>query len=79
MLRLGTFNLYLQFGDNEASTPYAFALVEHRLPDKIRLRMQLDGEIKRVDKDVVSTSKRFLNMRSLIVEQQKTWNIMKVM
>ncbi|KVI10967.1 hypothetical protein Ccrd_010619 [Cynara cardunculus var. scolymus] len=68
-----------KFGDdNELPTTYAFALVEHRLPDKIRLRMQLDGEIKRVDTDESSSSKRLLKMRSLIVEQNKTWSIMKI-
>lgn len=68
-----------KFGDDkELPTTYAFALVENRLPDKIRLRMQLDGEIKRVDTDEFNTSKRLLKMRSLIVEQNKTWSIMKI-
>ncbi|XP_071697081.1 probable helicase MAGATAMA 3 [Rutidosis leptorrhynchoides] len=64
-----------KFGENDT---YAFALVEHRLPDKIRLRLQLHVEIKRVDKDEVSSSKRLLKMRSLIVEIKQTWNIMKI-
>ncbi|KAI3770289.1 hypothetical protein L6452_01416 [Arctium lappa] len=68
-----------KFGDDkELPTTYAFALVEHRLPDKIRLRMQLDEEIKRVDTDELNASKRLLKMRSLIVEQNKTWSIMKI-
>ncbi|KAL7592596.1 hypothetical protein Lser_V15G34181 [Lactuca serriola] len=68
-----------KFGDDkELPTTYAFALVEHRLPDKIRLRMQLDGELKRVDKDEFNTSKRLMNMRSLIGEQNKPWSIMKI-
>ncbi|KAJ9561302.1 hypothetical protein OSB04_006462 [Centaurea solstitialis] len=68
-----------KFGDDkELTTAYAFALVEHRQPDKIRLRMQLDGEIKRVDREDFTSSKRLMKMRSLIVEQGKTWSMKKV-
>nr|XP_043622899.1 probable helicase MAGATAMA 3 [Erigeron canadensis] len=71
-----------KFGDGEKiPTAYAFALVEDRRPDRIRLRMQLDREIKRVDIDEVSPSKRnnrLSRMRSLIVELKKSWSIMKI-
>lgn len=69
----------MQFGDDKKRpTAYAFAMVEHRLPDKLRLRMHLDGEIKRVDTNDVTTSKSLLNVRSRIREQNKSWHIMKV-
>lgn len=73
-------HIFVQFGDDtKLPTTYAFALVEQRLPDKIRLRMQLNGETKRVDTNEVTTSKSLLKVRSLIVEQKKTWYIMKVL
>ncbi|KAI7747676.1 hypothetical protein M8C21_029014 [Ambrosia artemisiifolia] len=68
-----------KFGDDKKRPiAYAFALVEHRLPDKLRLRMHLDGEIKRVHTNEVTTSKTLLKVRSRITEQQKPWHIMKV-
>ncbi|KAM7499180.1 hypothetical protein LguiA_023594 [Lonicera macranthoides] len=59
-------------------TTYAFALVEHRQTDKIRLRMQLSGEIKGVNTDEAVACARLSTMRSLVGELQKTWSIMKI-
>lgn len=71
--------LILQFeGGIEVPTTYAFALVEHRQTDKIRLRMQLSGEIKGVNTDEAVACARLSTMRSLVGELQKTWSIMKV-
>ncbi|XP_076960265.1 putative helicase MAGATAMA 3 [Bidens hawaiensis] len=64
--------------DNKRPTTYAFALVEHRVADKLRLRMQLDGEIKRVSTNDVTTSKRLLNVRSRITNTDVGWHVMKV-
>nr|GEZ03421.1 hypothetical protein [Tanacetum cinerariifolium] len=64
--------------DAKKITKYAFALVEHRLPDKIRLRMQLDGEIKRVDKNVASASKRLSEVRTDIMQTKNNfWSFKK--
>ncbi|KAJ8768098.1 hypothetical protein K2173_021038 [Erythroxylum novogranatense] len=49
---------------------YAFALVEHRQHNLLRLRMYLEGEIKHLDENVVDSS-RLLNMRSHITSPLK--------
>ncbi|KAF5781649.1 putative P-loop containing nucleoside triphosphate hydrolase, DNA2/NAM7 helicase, helicase [Helianthus annuus] len=66
-----------KFEVDKLSTAYAFALVEHRLPDKLRLRLHLDGEIKRVHTNKVTTSKSLSKVRSRITEQ-KSWYIQKI-
>ncbi|KAK2992800.1 hypothetical protein RJ640_009097 [Escallonia rubra] len=65
-------------GDTELPTTYAFALVEHRQPDKIRLRMHLSEEVKRNNTAEVKSSPRLLSMRPLVSEIQKYWCIMKI-
>ncbi|KAD3067329.1 hypothetical protein E3N88_35209 [Mikania micrantha] len=64
--------------DKKRPTTYAFALVEHRLHDKLRLRLHLDGEIKRVNTNEATTSKTLLKVRSRITEQKISWYIMKI-
>ncbi|KAK3012179.1 hypothetical protein RJ639_010874 [Escallonia herrerae] len=65
-------------GDTELPATYAFALVEHRQPDKIRLRMHLSEEVKRNNTAEVKSSPRLLSMRPLVSEIQKYWWIMKI-
>ncbi|KAK9069562.1 hypothetical protein SSX86_011466 [Deinandra increscens subsp. villosa] len=68
-----------KLGDNKKRfNTYAFALVENRLPDKLRLRMHLDGEIKRVYTNEVSTSKNLLQVRSRVTKLKSSWHIMKI-
>lgn len=58
-----------KFGDGkELPIAYGFALVEHRQDGKIRLRMNLSGEVKGFNTDEVQSCSRLLNMRPLITE-----------
>lgn len=69
-----------QIGDGrKLPTNYAFALVEHRQHDKIRLRMHLTGGVKRVNTDEVEPSQRLSNMCPLVREKNRGWSIMKVL
>lgn len=69
----------LQFGEGkEIPTAYAFALVEHRQHDKIRLRMHLSGEAKGCNVDEFQSCPRLLNMHPLITEVRRHFFIMKV-
>lgn len=71
--------IILQFGEGkEIPTAYAFALVEHRQQDKIRLRMNLSGEARGVNVDEFQSCPRLLNMLPLITEVQRCFFIMKV-
>lgn len=71
--------LVVQFGEGrELPTAYAFGLVEHRQHDKIRLRMNLSGEVKGFNTDEVQSCPRLLNMHPLITEVQRYFFIMKV-
>ncbi|CAA3033281.1 probable helicase MAGATAMA 3, partial [Olea europaea subsp. europaea] len=58
-------------------TAYAFALVEHCQHDKIKLRLNLSGELKGLSTDDAQTSSRLLNMRPLVSEVQKYLYILK--
>lgn len=62
----------------EIPTTYAFALVEHRQQDKIRLRMNLSGEAKGFNVDEFQSCPRLLNMKPLITEVQRHFFIMKI-
>ncbi|KAG8368732.1 hypothetical protein BUALT_Bualt15G0076600 [Buddleja alternifolia] len=57
--------------DKGLPTAYAFALVEHRQQDKIRLRLHLSGEVKRFNTDDVQTCSRLLSMIPLVNEVRK--------
>ncbi|KAI5661475.1 hypothetical protein M9H77_20798 [Catharanthus roseus] len=68
-----------KFGEGrELPTAYAFGLVEHRQHDKIRLRMNLSGEVKGFNTDEVQSCPRLLNMHPLITEVQRYFFIMKI-
>ncbi|XP_073285730.1 probable helicase MAGATAMA 3 [Primulina huaijiensis] len=68
-----------KFGEGkELPTAYAFALVEHRQQDKLRLRLYLSGEVKRFDTDDVQTCARLLNMLPLVCEVQKYLYVLKI-
>lgn len=71
--------LILQLGEGKVlPTAYAFALVEHCQHDKIKLRLNLSGELKGLSTDDAQTSSRLLNMRPLVSEVQKYLYILKV-
>ncbi|KAL2454450.1 putative helicase MAGATAMA 3 [Abeliophyllum distichum] len=59
-------------------TAYAFALVEHCQHDKIRVRLNLSGELEGLNTYGVQTSSRLLNMRPLVSEAQKYLYILKI-
>ncbi|XP_073133185.1 probable helicase MAGATAMA 3 [Henckelia pumila] len=68
-----------KFGEGkELPTTYAFALVEHRQQDKIRLRLYLSGEVKNLDPDDVQTCSRLLKMLPLVCEVQKYFYVLKI-
>lgn len=68
-----------KLGEGKAlPTAYAFALVEHCQHDKIKLRLNLCGELKGLSTDDVQTSSRLLNMRPLVSEVQKYLYILKI-
>lgn len=70
---------YLQFGEGKRlPTAYAFALVEDRRPDKIRLRMYLSGEVKQLSTEETEACPRLLNMRPLVTENAKLLHVLKV-
>uniref|UniRef100_A0A803LMN9 Helicase MAGATAMA 3 n=1 Tax=Chenopodium quinoa TaxID=63459 RepID=A0A803LMN9_CHEQI len=64
-------------GDRFPET-YAFALVEHRQIDSLRLRMFLQGEVKGTDTNRTVSSKRLANMRSCIKVEQIILHMSKV-
>lgn len=69
----------LQFGDGKRlPTAYAFALVEDRRPDKIRLRMHLSGEVKQLNTQEIEACSRLLSMRPLVTENAKLLHVLKV-
>ncbi|XVE94014.1 hypothetical protein REPUB_Repub01dG0243700 [Reevesia pubescens] len=53
-------------GSKKLPTTYAFALVEHRQKNLLRLRMYLAGEFTRVNPDVEKNSERLIRMQALI-------------
>lgn len=59
-------------------TRYAFALVEHRQHDMIRLRLYLTGEVKGYNTDEVETCPRLLSMLRIVSEVKKQFYITKV-
>ncbi|KAL0357121.1 UNVERIFIED_CONTAM: putative helicase MAGATAMA 3 [Sesamum calycinum] len=68
-----------KFGEGkQLPTTYAFALVEHRQQDKIRLRLYLGGEVKRYNTDAIETCPRLLNMLPIVTEVQKYFYVMKI-
>ncbi|KAK4476866.1 hypothetical protein RD792_016030 [Penstemon davidsonii] len=76
-LKMGS--LTLQFGEGkQLPTTYAFALVEHRQQDKIRLRLHLSGEFNRYNTDDIRTCPRLLNMVPLVTEVNKIFYVMKI-
>ncbi|CAK9151214.1 unnamed protein product [Ilex paraguariensis] len=67
-----------KFGEaKELPTTYAFALVEHRQGDKIRLRMNLSGEVNQLNTTQVETCPRLLNMCSVVGQVNKPLHILK--
>ncbi|KAI3447169.1 hypothetical protein Pfo_003834 [Paulownia fortunei] len=68
-----------KFGEGkQLPTTYAFALVEHRQQDKIRLRLYLSGEVKRFNTDDVQTCPRLLNILPFVSAVQKYLYILKI-
>ncbi|PHT41638.1 hypothetical protein CQW23_20492 [Capsicum baccatum] len=68
-----------EFGDGKRlPTAYAFALVEDRRPDKIRLRMHLSGEVKQLNTQETEACSRLLSMRPLVTENAKLLHVLKV-
>ncbi|XP_031111945.1 probable helicase MAGATAMA 3 [Ipomoea triloba] len=59
-------------------TAYAFAFVEHRQQDKVKVRMHLNGEYKQYNTDKIDACPRLLNMRPLISEIQKYLYVLKI-
>uniref|UniRef100_A0A803KT02 Helicase MAGATAMA 3 n=1 Tax=Chenopodium quinoa TaxID=63459 RepID=A0A803KT02_CHEQI len=57
---------------------YAFALVEHRQIDSLRLRMFVQGEVKGTDTNRTVSSMRLANMRSCIKVEQIILHMSKV-
>ncbi|XP_022762918.1 probable helicase MAGATAMA 3 isoform X2 [Durio zibethinus] len=53
-------------GSKKLPTTYAFALVEHRQKNLLRLRMNLAGEFTQVNPDVEKISERLIRMQALI-------------
>ncbi|KAF3664836.1 putative helicase MAGATAMA 3 [Capsicum annuum] len=68
-----------EFGDGKRlPTAYAFALVEDRRPDKIRLRMHLSGEVKQLNTQETEACSRLLSMRPLVTENAKLLHVLKI-
>ncbi|XP_016454624.1 putative helicase MAGATAMA 3 isoform X1 [Nicotiana tabacum] len=68
-----------EFGEGKRlPTAYAFALVEDRRPDKIRLRMYLSGEVKQLSTEETEACPRLLNMRPLVTENAKLLHVLKI-
>ncbi|KAK4339969.1 hypothetical protein RND71_041431 [Anisodus tanguticus] len=68
-----------EFGDGKRlPTAYAFALVEDRRPDKIRLRMHLSGEFKQLNTEETEACSRLLSMRPLVTENAKLLHVLKI-
>ncbi|XVE67327.1 hypothetical protein DITRI_Ditri08aG0151700 [Diplodiscus trichospermus] len=53
-------------GSKKLPTTYAFALVEHKQKNLLRLRMYLAGEFTQVNPDIEKTSERLIRLRALI-------------
>ncbi|KAL8528057.1 hypothetical protein ACS0TY_005756 [Phlomoides rotata] len=77
LLLLSTIKMQFVEGD-KLPTTYAFALVEHRQHNKIRLRLYLTGEVKRFNTNEVETCPRLLSMLRVVSEVGKTFHIMKI-
>ncbi|VFQ96333.1 unnamed protein product [Cuscuta campestris] len=56
---------------------YAFAFVEHRQQEKIKLRMHLNGEYKELNTDKVVKCSRLMSMRPLIRKENQLY-VLKV-
>lgn len=68
----------MQFEGGKLPNAYAFALVEHRQQDKIRLRLYLGGEVKRFNTDEIHSRPRLLNMLPVVSEVKKFFFLEKV-
>lgn len=81
-LKLVSFTL--QLGEGKSSTAeYAFALVEHRQYDEIRLRLYLSGEVKEYNNtNLVKTRSRLAKMTPLVTQKtedaRKSLHVLKV-
>ena len=53
-------------GSKKLPTTYAFALVEHRQKNLLKLRMYLAGEFTQVNPDVEENSERLIRMQAFI-------------
>lgn len=60
-----------QIKGNVLPKTYAFALVEQRQSNLLRVRMFLAGEVAHIDTDAMKSCKRLLSMRSLIASPLK--------
>lgn len=67
-----------KFEGGKLPNAYAFALVEHRQQDKIRLRLYLGGEVKRFNTDEIQSRPRLLNMRPVVSEEKKIFFLEKI-
>ncbi|KAH6772481.1 P-loop containing nucleoside triphosphate hydrolases superfamily protein [Perilla frutescens var. hirtella] len=76
--RISQTDLLLISREGELPKAYAFALVEHRQQDKIRLRLYLGGEVNRFNTDEIRRCTRLLNMRPIISEAKKIIFVEKI-
>ncbi|XP_051146764.1 probable helicase MAGATAMA 3 isoform X2 [Andrographis paniculata] len=68
-----------KFGEGkQLPSTYAFALIEHRQQDKIRLRLFLKGEVRNFNTDDVQTCPRLINMLPVVTEVQRCFYFMKI-
>ncbi|EPS69779.1 hypothetical protein M569_04983, partial [Genlisea aurea] len=68
-----------KFGEGKhLPTAYAFALVDHRQNDKIKLRLYLSGEIKSYNVDDVRPCQRLHSMLPIVSEVQKCVYVLKL-
>lgn len=67
----------MQF-EGKIPTAYAFALVEHRQQDKLRLRLFLGNEVIGYNKDKTKSSQRRFSMLPIVCEVKKILFIEKV-
>ncbi|XP_010670996.2 probable helicase MAGATAMA 3 isoform X1 [Beta vulgaris subsp. vulgaris] len=67
-----------KFEKDKFPSTYAFALVEHRQYDSLRLRMFLQGEVKGIDIHHTEPCVRLVNMRSRLSEEKTFFYISKV-
>ncbi|XP_057763657.1 LOW QUALITY PROTEIN: probable helicase MAGATAMA 3 [Salvia miltiorrhiza] len=64
--------------EGKIPSAYAFALVEHRQQDKLRLRLYLGGEVKRYNTDEIQSRPRLLNMLPVVCEVKKMFFLEKI-